>query len=296
MNKLLYYLSSKDRFLERVLYTFSPFIKNDRKYIELKWKTKGMGYKLDLDNPITFNEKLNWLKLHDRKAIYSRMADKYEAKKIVAKIIGEEYVVPCYGVWNSVDEIDYNTLPNKFILKCTHDSGSRIICRDKKRLNISDANLSLSKALSHTYYLGGREWIYKDIKPRVLAEKFLDDHSGTELRDYKFWCFNGEPKVVYCTNKGDNIFENFYDMDFKVLNINHGFERHVPEFVAPSGFEEMKTLAAKLSKDIPFVRVDFFQVEDKVYFGEFTFYDWGGLRAFSDYKTDLDLGKIIKLP
>lgn len=152
----------------------------------------------------------------------------------------------------------------------------------------------IRSSLKSNYYLLGREWPYKDIKPRILAEKYLDDHSGKELTDYKFWCFNGVPKFMYITNKSDDVFENFYDMDFNPVDINHGFRRMSPEFNKPQRFDEMKNLAAKLSSGIPFVRIDFFYLDDKIYFGEFTFYDHAGLRPFSDIKMDVDLGKLLK--
>ena len=177
----------------------------------------------------------------------------------------------------------------------TGDSSGIVICKDKNALDLEDAKRKLSNWQHANYYYLLREWVYKDVRSRIIADKLLDDGSGHELTDYKFWCFNGDPKVMYVTNKGKNIFENFYDMDFGVLDINHGFPRHQPEFERPAAFDTMKELAKELSRGLPFVRVDFFYVGGKVYFGEFTFYDWGGMRPFADRNWDYKLGEWIKL-
>ena len=251
---------------------------------------------LNLSNPQSFNEKLNWLKLYNRNPLYSTLVDKFAVKKYVADLIGEEYVIPCYGVWDSFDEIDFNNLPDKFILKCTHDSGGICICRNRETFDCSEAKDIISKSLKHNFFWWTREWVYKNVKPRVLAEKLMNDHTGENLRDYKFWCFNGKPIYMYCSVKSGDVYESFYDMDYMPVNINHNFPRSDFEIPKPECFEEMKSLALKLSENIPFVRVDFYQVDRKVYFGEFTFYDWGGMRPFESYQQDLDLGKLIQLP
>lgn len=252
--------------------------------------------KLNLNTPKSFNEKLNWLKLYDRKPLYTKLVDKYEVKQFVRECIGDQYVVPCYGVWDSFDEIDFSELPDQFVLKCTHDSGGMSICKDKSLFDPNEARQKLEQTMENNFYWWTREWAYKNVHPRILADKFLDDHTGDTLRDYKFWCFNGVPQFMYCTIKAKDIYENFYDMDFNVVDINHGFRRAKPEFEKPECFELMKSFATKLSKGIPFVRVDFFLVDGNVYFGEFTFYDWAGLRPFVNYQQDLDLGDMIVLP
>jgi len=239
---------------------------------------------------------LNWLKLYDRKPLYTKLVDKYEVKQFVRECIGDQYVVPCYGVWDSFDEIDFSELPDQFVLKCTHDSGGMSICKDKSLFDPNEARQKLEQTMENNFYWWTREWAYKNVHPRILADKFLDDHTGDTLRDYKFWCFNGVPQFMYCTIKAKDIYENFYDMDFNVVDINHGFRRAKPEFEKPECFELMKSFATKLSKGIPFVRVDFFLVDGNVYFGEFTFYDWAGLRPFVNYQQDLDLGDMIVLP
>ena len=207
-----------------------------------------------------------------------------------------QYVVDNYGVYDNWGAIDFGILPNSFVIKGTHDSGGAFVCKDKTTCDFASIRRRIEKNLRKNYFYDLREWPYKNIKPRIVIDKLLDDHTGNELRDYKFWCFNGEPQFMYCTIKGESIYENFYDMEFHPVEINHNFPRHQPEFEKPANFELMKELAAKLSDGVPFVRVDFFDVEGHIYFGEFTFYDWGGMRPFADYKTDEKLGVLIKLP
>ncbi len=263
-------------------------------YIKLMFLIKE-GEWLNLEQPRTFNEKLNWLKNNYRKPLFTQMVDKYEVKSLVSNMIGEGYIVPCYGVWDKFEDIDFNKLPESFVLKTTNDSSGTIVCKDKRGLNLEFCKNRLSRSLHQNYYYSFREWPYKDVKPRIIADKLLDDGTGEVLRDYKFWCFEGKPTYMYFTVKNDDIYENFYDMDFKPVAINHRFKRAVPEFDKPECFEEMKELASKLSADIPFVRVDFFQVAGKVYFGEFTFYDWGAMRRFSTKKQDFELGELIDI-
>ncbi len=267
----------------------------DKTYIKYVAKGK-LGYSIDINHPKTFNEKLNWLKLYGRNPLYTKMADKYEAKKIVAERIGEQYVVKNLGYWRSFEEIDFDALPNQFVLKCTHDSSGAIICRDKNTFDKLSARRKINLSLKMNYFYACREWPYKNIPHRIIADELLNDHSGKELNDYKFWCFNGVPKYMYCTVKSNDVYENFYDMDFKPANIDHGFRRRAPEFAKPEAFELMKELAGKLSAGIPFVRIDFFYVDGKVYFGEYTFFDWAGLQPFKTYQQDLELGKLIELP
>lgn len=270
-------------------------IKNDELYLKIMFRLS-LGYWLDLNKPKTLNEKLNWLKLYYHNPLLPILADKYRVKDIVRERIGDEYVVPNYGVWKSFDEIDFKSLPEQFVLKTTNDSLGVVVCKDKKSFNKDAAREHINKGLNWNYYYSWREWGYKDVERRVLADKFLEDGTGAQLRDYKFWCFNGVPQYMYCTIKGENVYENFYDMDFKPVGINHGFPRHQPEFDKPADFDLMKELAGKLAGDLPFVRIDFFYVKGHIYFGEFTFYDWAGLNPFSTYETDLELGRLITLP
>lgn len=270
-------------------------ILSDKLYLEVKYYSR-FSRKIDWKNPLTFNEKLNWLKLYYHDTKLTTMADKYAVKELVSQIIGEEYVVPCYGVYKSIDEIDFPNLPDKFVIKATHDSSGALVCKDKSNLDIESVRAKYAKILKRNWYYSSREWVYKNIPPRIIVDKYLDDGRHGELQDYKFWCFNGEPTYMYITNKGASIFENFYDMDFNPVDIDHGFPRTNPEYEKPVGFELMKELAGKLSQGIPFVRVDFFDVAGKIYFGEFTFYDWAGLKPFANEKWDRELGNRIILP
>ena len=255
------------------------------------------GHRLDLEHPQSFNEKLNWEKLYYRHPLMPKLVDKYDAKAYVAEKIGSEHVVPNYGVWNTPEEVDFDSLPEQFVLKCTHNSGTGMyICRDKRKMDVDKVKEGLRRGLKERFYMKAREWAYKDAHPRIIADKFLDDHSGAEIQDYKFLCFNGKPKYVYQSVKGKFVYENWYDMDFQPVNINNSFPRRLPEFEKPKGFEKMKELAAKLSAGFPHVRIDFFDVEGHVYFAEFAFYNWAGIMPFEDYEMDLELGKHFILP
>lgn len=253
---------------------------------------------MNLRNPKTFNEKMNWLKIHDHDPLYTKMADKYEVKNIVADLVGEKYVVPCYGVWDNPEDIDIDKLPEQFVMKCTHDCSSVCVCKSKSGFDFEKAKETLRDGLAQNYFNGLREWPYQGIPKRIIAEQFLDDGRDGELQDYKWWCFNGEPKIMYFTNKGrtGQCYENFYDMDFNPVMIDHGFPRKYPEYEKPAEFEEMKEIAKKLCKDLTFIRVDLYDVQGKVYFGEYTFYDWGAGHPFKTKEMDLELGKLMTLP
>ena len=294
IKKLIYCLSHDRRRIQMfLLYKFSRLY-SDETFLKKLFKLR-MGYKLNLDNPQTFNEKLQWLKLHNRKSVYTTMADKLSVKEYVANIIGQEYIVPCFGIWERYKDIDFDVLPNQFAIKMTHNSSGAFLCKDKSSLDKSMLKQYIDTYFYKNYFWHLREWPYKDVKPRIIAEELLNDNTGEVLRDYKFWCFNGKPTYMYCTVKGTDVYENFYDMDFNPVEINHGFPRHLPEFNRPVQFDKMKSLAAQLSSNIPFVRVDFYEVNGNVYFGEFTFYDWGGMKPFVTYNQDLELGRLIEL-
>ncbi len=270
----------------------------DRTYLKIVYRGY-MGKRLDLDNPTTFNEKLQLLKLMDHNPVYSRMVDKYEAKKYVADIIGEEYIIKTFGVWDHFDEIDFDRLPDQFVLKCTHDSGGLIICRDKNAFNKAAAKKKIEKSLKTEYYYMGREWPYKNVKPRIIAEQFMEDHETHELRDYKFFCFDGVPKALFIatdrSSGGETRFD-FFDMEFRHLPIQNGHPNAVTAPSKPETFEKMKDLAARLSQNIPQLRVDFYEVNGKVYFGELTFSHWSGLVPFEPEEWDRTFGDWIQLP
>lgn len=271
----------------------------DKMFLKLYYKVI-FGRKLNLQNPKTFNEKLQWLKQYDRNPEYTRLVDKYEVKKIVAEKIGEKYVIPALGIWKQFDEINFKDLPNQFVLKCTHDSGGIVICTDKSKLNVEEVRRKLCKCMSRNFYYQTREWPYKNVKPRILAEKYIIDETYGELRDYKFFCFNGEPKIMFVATErqleGEEVKFDFFDMDYNHLNIINGHPnaKTIPE--KPVYFDEMKMLARVLSEGIPHVRIDFYEANGHVYFGEFTFAHFGGFVPFEPEEWDYRLGEWIVLP
>jgi len=272
-------------------------ILDDKEYISRQFEYY-LGYRPDLDNPRTFNEKLQWLKLNDRNPQYTQLVDKYEVKKYIADKIGKEYAIPTLGVYNSFDEIDFDKLPRKFVLKCTHDSGSVVICRDKAELDKSMAKKILERGLRRNYYWTGREWPYKNVKPRIIAEQYLEGIDIEDLIDYKFLCMNDIMKMVFtCTNRFDanGLCVNFYDRYWNPMPFERHYPRRKKELEKPKKFEEMVSLSEKLSKGICFVRVDFYSVEGKIYVGEMTFYPGNGMEEFTPTEWDYKLGEMIQL-
>lgn len=267
-------------------------------FLKKKYKIV-MGKDLNLENPVNYTEKLQWLKLYDHRPEYTLMVDKYEAKKYVAQRIGEQYVIPLLGVWDRADEIDFDALPDRFVLKTTHDSGALVICKDKSRLDIEAAKKRLTHFLGRRYYDCNREWPYKNVKPRIIAEQYMEDSTYKELRDYKFFTFGGVPKVLYIAqgrSRGEPTVADFFDMDFNHLpfTIDHDMAAVPPE--KPVCFEEMKQLAAILSEGTPQLRVDFYEVDGKVYFGEMTFFHCSGMEAFHPEEWDKIFGDWVELP
>ena len=269
---------------------------SDEMYIKMYYLIS-MGRWPNLKNPHTFQEKLNWLKLNYRMDNQYKYVDKYEVKKYVENVIGKEYVVPLLGVWKSFDEIDFDSLPNQFVLKCTHDSGSFCICKDKNIFDINLARKRINKGLRRNYYLTCREWPYKHCKPMIIAEKFLSPTHGEELKDYKFFCFNGKPKFMYVSNDVDrNAKTDFFDMDYKHLDMRMKDPNSESVPSKPEQFERMKSLASKLCQGFPHVRVDFYIVDNKIYFGELTFFHNGGFQKIYPSTWNLRLGNWIILP
>ena len=262
----------------------------DNLYLKIKFRIK-MNKKLDLNNPQSFNEKLQWLKLYDRKPEYTRYVDKYEVRSYIKETIGEEYLIPLLGVYNSFDEIDFENLPNQFVLKCTHDSGGIIICSDKSRFDVNVAEKKINKCLRKNYFYHGREWPYKNIKPKIICEKYMVDESKTELKDYKFFCFDGCPKALYvATDRGHDTRFNFYDINFKPLGIKQHYDNSTKE-----GFDKMLELSKELSKEIPHIRVDFYDINGEVFFGELTFYHLSGFDKFDPDVYDEIFGSWIQI-
>lgn len=244
-----------------------------------------VGDPLDLDDPRTFNEKLQWLKLYDHNPLYTKMVDKYEMKRYVADIIGDEYIVPVLGVWDNFADIEFEKLPKRFVLKCNNDSGSVVICRDKSVFDKKNAKKLLEKSMHYNYYYNGSfEWPYKDVKAKIFAEELLNDGSGDALVDYKFFCFNGKAKLMYISrDESSNPTTDFFDMDFNHLPIRMKDPNSECPPAKPRCFFKMKKIAEILSQNIPHVRVDFFYVNDKIYVGELTFYHSAGFsRVYPD--------------
>lgn len=252
----------------------------------------------DLKKPSTYNEKLNWLKLHDHNPVYPTLVDKYEAKEYVARIIGNEYIIPTLGVWDTFDDIDFEKLPNQFVLKCTHDSEGLVIVKDKKKLDKNAAKEKIEAALKQNFYYIGREWPYKDVRPRIIAEQYMEDHVDGELRDYKFFCFDGEPKAMFIASDraSDHVKFDYYDLKFNHLDIKQKYPHAQEALRKPVTFEKMIDFSKILSKGFSHVRVDFYEVDGHLYFGELTFYHFSGFMPFEPDRWDKVFGDWLKLP
>lgn len=271
---------------------------DDITYLKKKYKVF-LKKELNLDNPVTFNEKLQWLKLNNRKPEYTTMVDKFEVRKYIEKVLGEDYLIPLLGVWDDPNEINFENLPNQFVLKCNHNSGlGMCICKDKSKLNIKKVKKELKKGIKENYFLRGREWPYKNVKPRIIAEQYIVDSNG-ELNDYKFTCFNGNvDNVMICLDRfsGDTKFY-FFNKDWKLLRINKRGKEAPENFSLPKpqNLEKMFDIAAKLSEGIPFSRIDLYNVDGKIYFGEITFFPDSGFDPNLLEETNLLFGSKINL-
>jgi len=298
MSKVSSLKSFKYRLMDKWMYFKRHFV-NPEKVIRRSFKER-MGYEPNLENPITYSEKLQWLKLYDHNPLYTTLVDKYAVKQYVGERIGFEYIIKTLGVWDKFDKIDFASLPNQFVLKCTHDSGGLVICKDKTKLDIEAARKTINKCLKHNFYYSGFEWPYKNVKPRIIAEEYMEDTKTKELRDYKFFCFDGKVKFLFIATErqkeGEDVKFDFFDKDFNHLPFCQGHENApiLPE--KPLRFEDMKVLAEKLSAGIPQVRVDLYEVDGCIYFGEMTFFHHGGWTRFDPEEWDTIFGKEIHLP
>ena len=255
-----------------------------------------MGKKLNIEKPVTYNEKLQWLKLNDRNPEYISLVDKFEVRKYISKTIGEEYLIPILGIYDHFDEIDFDRLPNQFVLKCTHNSGGVIICKDKNNLNKKLVKESISGHLKQNYYYSGREWPYKYVKPRIICEKLLNNLTEESLKDYKFFCFNGEPKsLMVVSDRDKEIRYDYFDMDFKHQAYTQQDINSSKVIAKPENYDKMVALARRLSSNIPHVRVDFYELEGKIYFGEMTFFNESGFRHFEPDEYDGIYGSWITI-
>ena len=299
MNKYLKHLTDIN-FIAQWLLNFKPFyLLSDKAFIKAKFRL-AMKKKLNLDNPVTMNEKLQWLKLNNRNDRLTKLVDKYEVREYIKEVLGEEYLIPLIGAWDDPDDIDFDALPEKFVLKCNHNSGlGMCICKDKSKLDIEKARKLLKKGIKQNYYKTGREWPYKNVKRKILCEKYITDDGKDCLTDYKFYCFNGKVDVVLlCIDRdiGDTKFY-FFDREWNLKRYNiRG--KNAPEgftLPKPEGIDEMFEIAEKLSKGHAFVRVDLYYSNKQVYFGELTFYPQSGIDANRLPETDIHFGDMIDL-
>ena len=270
----------------------------DAEYLKKMYKAR-FKKELNLDNPQTFSEKMQWLKIHDKKDFYGILVDKYKVKQYVSKIIGSEHIIPTLGVFDSFGQIDFATLPEQFVIKCTHDSGGMAICHDKKTFDIKKAKRRISKYLKRDFYYLYREWPYKAAEHKIIIEKYMENNSGEGLIDYKFYCFNGKPRFLYISKGLENhstarisflnldwTFAPYERSDFKT------FDKLPPK---PTCFDEMVMIAKKLSQGFAFIRVDLYQIDDVVYFSELTFFPCAGYMPLKNDKHDFELGNMLDI-
>ena len=297
-NKALYFLSHPKNLILGALYHLAPYI-SDKTYLRLVYYFH-TGKRLNLKDPKCFNEKLQWLKLYNRRPEYTQMVDKYGVKDFVPQRVGGEYIIPTLGVWDSFDEIDFSTLPQKFVLKTTHGGGGGgvVICRDKNSFDIGKARERLNRSMADDCFTKTREWPYKNVRHRILAEELIEKKDNSDLPDYKFFCFDGEVKALFVGSErqsGDVKFD-FFDAEFNHLDIIQYHPMSSNKFEKPRNFEKMKELAAKLSEGLPHARIDLYDTGDRVYFGEITFFHHGGITPFHPEEWDYTFGSWLKLP
>lgn len=285
-------------FLKILLYKYVLRLIPDSLWIKIQFRRK-IGYWPNLKNPKTFNEKLQWLKLHDRNPLYTKLVDKYEVREFIAKTVGEEYLIPLLGVWDRFDDIDFDKLPSQFVLKCTHDSGGLVICQDKSKFDIATARKKINECLKFNYYWAHREWPYKSVKPRIIAEKYMVDDCNNDLKDYKIHCFGEDVKfILVCQNRYAEcgLTEDFFSEQWEHLKVKrpfHGNADKVPP--KPTNLDLMVKLSKILSKNIPFVRCDFYEISGRVFFGELTFFPASGFSEFEPKEFDDTAGRYLKL-
>lgn len=271
----------------------------DKIYLEIMYKIR-LNSKLNLKNPKTFNEKMQWIKLYDRNPLYTILVDKYEVREYVKSKIGDEYLIPLIGKYDSFEEINFEELPNEFVIKCTHDSGGIVICKNKSKLNISEAKKKIETHLKRNFYYHNREWPYRNVKPRIIIEKYMKNENDNSLKDYKFYCFDGEPRYLYVSEGLEDHSTakiSFFDMNFEFADFHRDdYEGFSIKPKKPINFDKMKELARNLSRGRIFLRVDFYEINGKIYFSELTFTPCGGFMPFNPQKYDKKLGELVKLP
>ena len=267
----------------------------DKPYLKMVYYMK-TGERLNLDNPVGFNEKQNWLKLHDIHPEYTKLVDKYEVRSVIKELLGDGYMFPVLGVWDTYDDIDFASLPDQFVLKCTHDSQSVKIVEDKNKIDHKEFRKFYNGRLKINPFNMGREYPYKNVRPRIIAEKLMVAEGG--INDYKFFCFDGKPVIMFIATErasGDTKFD-FFDMNFNHLDIvNIHPQSDKGEIEKPVCFDEMKQIAAKCSQGMKFVRIDLYEIDGKVYFGEYTFFHGGAFWPMKPEHWEKDLGDLIKI-
>lgn len=270
---------------------------SDEKYLRAVFKAE-TGYPLDLSHPKTYNEKLQWLKLYDRRPEYILYADKYKVRDYISETIGKKYLIPLVGMYKNAKDIPWNHLPNRFVLKCNHASGTNIICKDKSKLNICATEKQLNRWLKKNAYWGAREWCYKDIDPCIVCEEFIGTEDGNTPDDYKFMCFNGVPRLIQVHHdRFGNHTLDYYTPTWERADLKR-IDADVSDktLSKPDNLEEMLYLSRVLSRDMYYARIDLYCINGKVYFGEITMYPTGGFSTFENYEDDLLLGSYMKLP
>lgn len=293
------YITNPLKIIDRIISRYKIFNDlSDQNYLKLRYFCI-FNKKLNFENPKNFNEKLQYLKLNDRNLEYVKLVDKYEVKKIVASTIGEEYIIPTLGVWEKFDQIDFETLPDQFVLKCTHDSGGNVVCKDKSTFNKEKAKKKIEKCLARNFYYPTREWPYKNVHPRIIAEKYLENSETRSLDDYKVHNFNGEPKIILvCKDRYEKtgLTEDFYSLNWEHLDIKRpGASFSKIQIEKPEKLEEMLEISRRLSEGIPFLRTDFYIVDHRLYIGELTFFPASGFSKFHPQKWDVIFGEWLKL-
>lgn len=293
MKNILYFTP-----IRRVSVAITKYLKwiPDSVYLRILYMLR-MQRILHLNKPVTYNEKLQWLKINDRKPEYSDYVDKYLVKRIVAdKLESNEYVIPTLAVWNSIEEIDIESLPNKFVIKCTHDSGGLVICKDKSKLDIEAMKEKLQRCLKKNYYYQNREWPYKNVVPRIIAEPYIEEHQYGELKDFKFFCFDGEVRALFvASDRPDDTKFDYFDSDFNRLEVRQHYPNSNYDIKKPECFEEMKKIAETLSRGIKHVRIDLYDVDGKPMFGEMTFFHFSGMERFFPDEYDYLWGEYIDI-
>lgn len=308
IEKIKRVIERPERLLLGIQLRWAHYFNNQKLLVEALYYLQ-IGHKLDLVNPKTFTAKTQWLKVYDHNPLYHKMVDKHLVKDYVSSIVGEEYVIPTLGIWDAFDDIDFDKLPSRFVLKTTNGGGNTgvVICKDKTQFNFFEAKVKLEASMKNDIYKSLGEWVYKGITPRIIAEQYMEDidtrtNSVKDLVDYKFWCFNGVPTYLFYASNRQNCehkppYFDYFDMNLNKLPIkSKGHENSAVKTLNIACFEEMKRIAARLSQNIPFVRVDLYQICGKVYFGELTFYHDSGLVPFEPQDWDEKIGRLLQLP